>query len=158
MLVSLVVAMAENTRAIGLNNQLLWHLPEDLKLFKKITMGHHMIMGRKTYDSIGKPLPGRKSVVITRNTQTTEIPNLFYVENIERALDLARKNGEEEAMICGGGEIYKQALPFVNKIYLSLVPYSGEADTFFPEINMNEWRVEENTEYSGFTHQVLVRR
>jgi dihydrofolate reductase len=157
MLVSLVVAMAENTRAIGFNNQLLWHLPEDLKLFKKITMGHHMIMGRKTYESIGKPLPGRTSVVVTRDTKTSEIPNLFYVESIARALDIARKNGESEAMICGGGEIYKQALPFVNKIYLSLVPYTGEADTFFPEINMNEWRVEESIEHPGFIHQVLVR-
>ena len=133
---SIVVAISENN-AIGKDNQLLWHLPADLKHFKEITTGHPIIMGRKTYDSIGRPLPNRRNIVITRTT-TLKISNVEVVNNLQDAISLC--NEENEAFIVGGAEIYKHALPLTNRIYLTTVHKTYEADTFFPVLNMNEWK------------------
>lgn len=133
---SIVVAISANN-AIGKNNQLLWHLPADLKHFKAITSGHPIIMGRKTYDSIGRPLPNRRNIVITRQTDLT-IPNVELVNSLQEAILLCDK--EKEVFIIGGAEIYKQALSFTNKIYLTIVHQDYEADVFFPELKENEWK------------------
>lgn len=135
MIVSVVVAVAENN-AIGKDNQLLWHLPADLKHFKQITTGHTIIMGRKTFDSIGKPLPNRRNIVITRSVGL-EIAGVEVVNTIEEALLLCAS--ETEVFIIGGAEIYKSAMERTDRIYLTRVHESYAADAFFPEINANDW-------------------
>lgn len=133
--ISIVVAMAQN-RAIGKNNQLLWHLPADLKHFKEITSGHTIIMGRKTYESIGKPLPNRRNIVITR--QSLQLNGCEVVNSLQDALALC--NTEQEVFVIGGAQIYQEALPLTQCIYLTEVKQSFEADAFFPEYNTNEWK------------------
>lgn len=135
MIVSVVVAIAENN-AIGKDNQLLWHLPADLKHFKQITTSHTIIMGRKTYDSIGKPLPNRRNIVITRN-EGLQIPGTEVTGNIEDALALC--TGEEEVFIIGGAELYRSTMDIVDRIYLTMVHEHYVADAFFPEIDFSRW-------------------
>jgi len=135
MIISDVVAIAENN-AIGKDNQLLWRLPNDLKHFKAITSGHTVIMGRKTYDSVGKPLPNRRNIIITR--QNIVIEGCEVVNSIEAALELCKH--EAEVFIVGGAEIYKQSLHLVNRIYLTIVHQSFDADSFFPKIDPGEWK------------------
>lgn len=141
---SIIVAIAENN-AIGKDNQLLWHLPADLKHFKEITIGHTIIMGRKTYDSIGKPLPNRRSIVITRNASLV-IPGVEVVTSLVNAIELCKP--DEEVFIIGGAEIYQQSLAYATYIYLTRVHQKYDADTFFPEINPSEWE-----ELSSITYQ-----
>ncbi|MBG6234549.1 dihydrofolate reductase [Pedobacter sp. CAN_A7] len=135
MILSIVVAISENN-AIGKDNKLLWHLPADLKHFKEITSGHTIVMGRKTYDSIGKPLPNRRNIVVSRNADL----NLDGVETylgLEQALAACRN--EAEVFLIGGAEIYRQALKYTNKIYLTRIHETYEADTFFPELEPEIW-------------------
>src|SRR6201986_2763661 len=134
MIVSIVVAISENN-AIGKNNQLLWYLPADLKHFKNITTGHTVIMGRKTYESVGKPLPNRRNIIITRQDITIE--GCEVVKSIEGALALSAS--EEEVFIVGGAEIYRQSMHLTNRIYLTVVHQKFDADSFFPEIHYDEW-------------------
>lgn len=134
--VSIVVAISTNN-AIGKNNQLLWHLPADLKHFKEITSGHPIIMGRKTYDLIGRPLPNRRNIVITRQSGLI-IPNVEVVLSLEEAISICK--AENEVFVIGGAEIYKQALAFTNTIYLTTVHQNYDADVFFPELKENEWK------------------
>lgn len=136
MMVSLVVAIAENN-AIGKNNQLLWHLPADLKHFKQITSGHTVIMGRKTFDSIGKPLPNRRNIVITRNDRL-QAEGIEFVKSLQEALTLTA--GDDEVFIIGGAEIYKQSLALADRIYLTRIHQRYEADTFFPVVDLQYWR------------------
>jgi len=133
--INIVVAIAANN-AIGKNNKLLWHLPKDLKHFKQLTTGHTVIMGRKTFDSVGKPLPNRRNIVVTR--QNIQIEGCEVVNSLNAALELAK--GEAEVDIVGGAEIYRQAMPLTNFIYLTIVHQDFEADTFFPEIDENHWQ------------------
>jgi len=133
--ISIVVAISQNN-AIGKNNQLLWHLPADLKHFKKITSGNCIIMGRKTYDSIGRPLPNRRNVVITRNT-ALKIEDVEVVTSLEDAISLCEN--EKEIFIIGGAEIYKEALALTDTIYLTTVHQHYDADAFFPEIKSEDW-------------------
>jgi dihydrofolate reductase len=133
--VNIVVAIAANN-AIGKNNKLLWHLPKDLKHFKELTTGHTVIMGRKTFDSVGKPLPNRRNIVVTR--QNIQIEGCEVVNSLEAGLALAQ--GEAEVDIVGGAEIYKQAMLLTDFIYLTIVHQDFEADTFFPEIDYSEWQ------------------
>lgn len=135
MIVSIVVAIAENN-AIGKDNQLLWHLPADLKHFKEITSGHTIIMGRKTYESIGKPLPNRRNIVITRNPGL-QIPGVEVEGNITNALALCE--GEKEIFIIGGAEVYRSTMDLVDRIYLTRVHEHYDADAFFPEIDFSRW-------------------
>ena len=134
MTVSIIVAIGENN-AIGKDNQLLWHLPADLRHFKNKTSGHTIIMGRKTFDSVGKPLPNRRNIVVTR--QDIKIEGCEVVKSIDDALDLCRD--EEEVFIGGGAEIYKLAMPKTDRIYLTIVHQEFDADTFFPKIDFSEW-------------------
>lgn len=134
MIISIIVAIGENN-AIGKNNQLLWHLPADLKHFKNKTAGHTIIMGRKTFDSVGKPLPNRRNIVVTR--QDITIPGCEVVKSIDAAIALCK--GETEVFIGGGAEIYREAMDKTDKIYLTIVHKMFEADTFFPEIDFSQW-------------------
>lgn len=163
MIVSIIVAMDKN-HGIGLNNRLPWHLPDDLKRFKSITLGHYLIMGRKTYKSIGQALPGRTSIVISRNPDFTA-PDCEIATSLEQALALAKSSGEEEAFVIGGSQIFKEALPLADRIYLTEVHVSLPADVYFPEYNPDAWD-EQMTEFHppdgqhpfGFTFHKLVRR
>ena len=137
MKLSLIVAVAENG-VIGNNNQLIWHLPNDLKQFKRLTTGHCIIMGRKTFESIGKPLPNRTSIIISRNTGF-QIEGCITVSSLGNAILEAKKIEKEEAFIIGGAEIYRLALSIVDKIYLTEVHHNYEGDTFFPEIDKPIW-------------------
>ncbi len=144
MIVSIVVAIAQNN-AIGKDNQLLWHLPKDLKHFKDITSGHTVIMGRKTYESVGKPLPNRRNIIITR--QNIVINGCEVVNSIEEALKLC--TGEAEVFIVGGAEIYKQAMTLTDRIYLTIVHQEFDADTYFPEIKENIWKETERQDHES---------
>lgn len=139
MILSAMVAAAENN-AIGKNNDLLWSLPKDMKFFKETTSGHAVIMGRKTLESFRRPLPNRENIVITR--QDDYHPEGVHVVNsIDKAIELAKTLEDEECFVLGGGEIYKQALHLCDRVYLTRVHTEfPDAETFFPELKMNEWR------------------
>jgi dihydrofolate reductase len=146
MQVSAIVAMSRN-RTIGMNNQLPWHLGDDLKIFKRITLDKHVIMGRKCFESIGNPLPKRTNIILSRNPYFL-VSNAFVVDNLEDALGFAEDNGEQEAMIIGGEEIYTLSLPYLDTLYLTEIQADIEGDTFFPEIHTEEWKVESIKKYS----------
>ena len=142
MIISLIAAMDEK-RGIGIDGQLPWHLPADLKRFKSITMGHHMIMGRKTYESIGRPLPGRTTIIITRNPRY-QPEGCLVAHSLETALEFARLDNEEEVFIIGGGEIFDQAIRIADRIYLTRVHTSLSADVYFPEFSTEEWSISDS--------------
>ena len=132
-----IIAAAAENNAIGKGNELIWHLSDDLKRFKDLTNGHHIIMGRKTFESFPKPLPNRTHIVITRQANY-KVPNgVIVVNSLKDAIDAAKK--DSQPFIIGGGEIYKQALEIADKIELTRVHENFEADTFFPEINSSNW-------------------
>ena len=140
---SLIVAIAEN-KAIGKDNDLIWHLPDDLRYFSRITKGHYVIMGRKNFDSIPdkyRPLPSRPNVVVTRNNEFIA-EGCDVVKSVEEGLELAKQNNEEEAFIIGGGQIYKHSLEenLVDKLYITYVHHSFEADVFFPDYDKSKWK------------------
>ncbi len=135
MLISAIFAMSEN-RVIGKNNQLPWHLPADLTHFKTITMGKPILMGRKTYESIGKPLPGRCNIVITREKGYHAL-GCIVVHSIEKALEAAHESNE--IFIIGGALLYQAMLPLTQRLYMTLIHQPFEGDTFFPELNKKEW-------------------
>lgn len=156
--ISIIVAIAKNF-AIGRNNQLLWHIPADLKRFKRITSGHQVIMGKLTYLSLPvQPLPNRRNIVIT--DQPGELfEGCTTVYSIDEAMNLC--NDQEESFIIGGGSVYRQFLPFCNKLYITLVNKDFEADTFFPLIDLKEWNLVEKEDYdpdpsSDFSYSFLI--
>jgi len=136
---SLLVAMARN-RVIGRNNKLPWHLPADLKRFKFLTMGQTIVMGRKTYESIGRPLPGRANIIVTRQTGY-EVPGAIVVNTIDDALLICERTGSSngENFIIGGEELYRQTLKICQRIYITEIQRDFEGDAFFPEFDPNEW-------------------
>lgn len=137
MLVSIIAAMDRN-RLIGSDNQLPWHLPADLAHFKKVTMGKPVIMGRKTYESIGRPLPGRTNIVLTRSGDF-QSEGVVVAHNLEQALDHAAD--ADEVMIIGGSSLYELALPLVDRLYLTFIEYSYQGDAWFPDFDPAEWQV-----------------
>jgi len=152
---ALVVAMARN-RGIGLNGQLPWHLPEDLKRFKALTLGHALIMGRKTHESIGRPLPGRRNLVVTRSGAS--FAGCETAASLEAAMRLARET-DPMPMVIGGAELYAQALPYATHLYLTRVDRDVEADTFFPGLVEAEWeQVRQEPVSEGVSFLELVRR
>jgi dihydrofolate reductase len=133
--ISIVVALGKNGathNSIGKDNKLLWHISEDLKRFKKITLGHPIIMGRKTFESIGHPLPERVNIIVTRN-KSWGADGVEVRHSLEEALEYAKLLGSKEIFVCGGSEIYAQALPFVDRLYLTLIDDEKDADSFFPD-------------------------
>ena len=135
-MITIIAAIGKNNE-LGKDNDLIWHLPADLKRFKKITTGHHILMGRNTFESIGKPLPNRTSIIITRNNNYFK-DGCLIANSIEKAIELVE---EKDAFIIGGAQIYKQALEsdLVDKLDVTIVNQSFDADVFFPEINLNIW-------------------
>lgn len=164
MKLAIIVAVAASKDVIGNNNQLPWHLPEDLKYFKAVTLGKPVIMGRKTYESIGRPLPGRTNIVVTRSNDWSA-EGVVVVKSLEQALEQARKviaagtTPDDEAMIIGGAEIYRSALPLVDKVYLTRVEVEIDGDAFFPELPSADWqqvsKVQGNSD-AAIAHQFLV--
>jgi dihydrofolate reductase len=139
MIVSLLVAASENN-IIGKDNQLPWHLPNDLKYFKNLTWGMPILMGRKTFDSIGKPLPGRKSIVITRNSDWQH-EGVDVVHSIEDAIQKAESYGVKEIFVIGGAEIFETSLPTANRIYLTRIHQEFEGNVFFPQLSEEDWQL-----------------
>ncbi|WP_312098177.1 dihydrofolate reductase [Niallia sp.] len=143
-MISLIVAMDRNG-VIGINNQLPWHLPEDLKYFKKITTGHPIVMGRKTRDSIGRNLPNRENVVITRNSEyICEGCTLFY--SLDEFYKWSNIHHDEEIFIIGGAELFVATLSETDRLYITRIDHEFEGDTFFPELNWDEWKLVDEQE------------
>ena len=136
MKVSLIVAMAKN-RVIGAGNRIPWHLPNELRLFKSLTMGHHIVMGRKTYESINRLLPGRTTVIVTRQRDYA-VPGAIVVHSVKEALDACR--GDDECFVIGGADLFRETLPLADRIHLTVVDAEPEGDTFMPEFDTSEWR------------------
>ncbi|MCC8088401.1 MAG: dihydrofolate reductase [Rikenellaceae bacterium] len=160
-MVSIIVAIARNG-VIGSGNKLIWHIPEDLKRFKTITYGHPVIMGRKTFESIGRPLPGRTNVVVSRNPDFNP-EGCVTVDSLDKAI--ARFTPEEEIFIIGGGEIYRQAMPIADKLYITEVLHDFEGDTYFPDINKEKWTevlceqgCTDNNSIYGYVFKEYIRR
>ena len=156
--VSIIVAMAKN-RVIGANNALPWHLSADLKRFKALTMGHHIIMGRKTFESIGRVLPGRTSVIVTRN-RGLQTAGVVVVNDIESAI--AQCQGDTEAFVIGGENIFRAVLPLADRIYATEIEKNFEGDVYFPALELQDWRMTErevqrdenlNLSYAFVTYQ-----
>jgi len=145
MIFSIIVAIASN-RAIGKNNRLLFHLPEDLKYFKKVTSGHTVIMGKNTWDSLPlKPLPGRTNIVLNREMEL-KCDQCVTLPSVDEVIRYCEKLNDPECFIIGGGEVYKTFLPLAQRLYITRVEKEFEADTFFPEIPGNEWKLVSSTE------------
>ena len=163
MIISLLVAMDEK-RGIGKGGRLPWRLSSDLKRFRELTMGHHLIAGRKTYESIGKPLSGRQTIVVTRNPGFTP-EGCLTAGSVQEAIGIAKAKGETEAFVIGGGDIYAQAIDVADRIYLTQVHAEVDADTFFPELDRDFW-VEKESSYQpiddrnqyAFTFRSLERK
>jgi len=140
-IVTVIAAISENN-ALGKDNELIWHLPADLKRFKKTTTGHHIIMGRNTYESIGKPLPNRTTVIITKNTNY-KVDGCIIVHSLDEALEISKQ--DETPFIIGGAQIYKQAISIVDKLDITEVHHSFDADVFFPKIDLTIWKEKNRT-------------
>ena len=142
MILSVIVAMAHN-RVIGLNNQMPWHLPADLAWFKKNTLNKPVIMGRKTFESIGRPLPNRHNIVISRQIEPSDnkISNVSWVKSIDEAISLAQAQQPDEVFIIGGGNIYQQVLPLIDRLYLTHIDAELQGDTYFPDYLPEQWQV-----------------
>ena len=159
-MIVMIAAVAENN-ALGKNNELVWHLPNDFKRFKSLTTGHHIIMGRKTFESFPKPLPNRTHVVITRNKNYTP-EGCIVVDSIEKAIAICPEN--ETNYIIGGGEIYNLGLPLADQLEITKVHHSFDADAFFPEINADNWKeiqsefnpIDDKHQYA-YTYQTFVK-
>lgn len=163
MRISFIVAKSDNN-VIGVNNKLPWHLKDDLQNFKKITMGHHMLMGRKTYESIGKALPGRVSLVISSEPRPNQ-DNVLWFTSIFRAIKQAERSGESELFIIGGEKIFKYALSLVDRIYLTEVQGDIKGDVYFPQLSLKNWKNVSEQSFSknvdndhDFTVRILDRR
>lgn len=167
MRVSLIVALSQN-HVIGRNNKLPWYLPNDLKYFKQVTMGLSIIMGRKTFESIGKPLPGRTNIVITRNPEWAA-EGVRAVTSLDEALSLAESvaeiDGRDEVMVIGGDQIYRLVMPTVDRLYLTQVHAQVDGDAFFPEFDRDAWKEIGREDYESsetnpydYSFTVLERR
>ena len=160
-MIIMIAAVAENN-ALGKDNNLLWHLPSDFKRFKELTSGHHIIMGRKTFESFPKPLPNRTHIVISR--QKDYLPEgCIIVENLEKAFAVCPKN--EDSFIIGGGEIYSQSIPLADELDITRVHHSFEADVYFPEIDSKIWELTSETfnpkdekHLYDYTFQIYTRK
>ena len=167
MIISMIAAMSSN-RVIGKENALPWHLPNDLKFFKESTLGKPVIMGRKTFESIGRPLPGRTNIIITRN-KDFKVPGVTIVNSLDLAFEVAEglvaSKGGNEIMVIGGSEIYTQALPEARRLYITQVDAEIDGDAYFPEFDRNDWFVSRNERHKAcdknpynYAFQVLDRK
>jgi len=158
MRISIIAAMTKN-RVIGRQGNIPWKIPGEQELFKKITLGHTVIMGRKTYESIGYPLPGRLNIIVTRN-RSYHAAGCTVVHDLPGALKSCPQD-EEEAFICGGGQLYHEALPLADRIYLTVVPENIPGDTYFPDILPAEFQIKESKTIQGvasYSFHIYERR
>ena len=146
MKISLIAAMAEN-RVIGRDNRLPWHLPDDLKRFKRLTTGHTVIMGRKTYEAIGKPLPDRRSIVVTTRPLTDRAQSVVAAGSLDEALELVQ--GEAEVFVAGGEAIYRLTLPRADRLHLTLVHAAVPGDAHFPPLDLSQWKLIEDERHEA---------
>ncbi|HNP54512.1 MAG TPA: dihydrofolate reductase [Ferruginibacter sp.] len=163
-MITLIVAASTN-HAIGKDGQLLWHLPNDLKFFKNSTWGLPVIMGRKTFESVNKPLPGRFNIVVTQNPNWPVPAGVWMAGDLRSALQQAVKTGAKECFIIGGGEIYQQALPMADRVLLTRVHATLEGDAFFPELKESDWMLERDLFFPSdekhaypYSFQTWIRR
>jgi len=163
MIISAIVAMSKN-RVIGKDNKIPWHLPADLKYFKKTTLNHHIILGRKCYESIGRPLPKRTNIIVTRNKKYKE-EGCIVVGSIEEALEFSRKREQVEVFIAGGGQIYEQSMALWDKLYLTEVAVETEGDVYFPKLLDEQWiminkkyHVADETNSYDYTFKIYERK
>ena len=152
---ALVVAMTSD-RVIGLDGDMPWHIPEDLRHFRRVTMGHAIIMGRKTHESIGRPLPKRRNIVITRSRERA-FEGCDVAHSLDEAIALARAGGDDEPRVVGGGAIYTMALPLATKLFLTEVDLDVAGDTFFPAYDPDSWREVDRREGEGVVYRTLER-
>jgi dihydrofolate reductase len=152
---AMIAAMAKN-RVIGRDGAIPWHHPDDMRHFKQVTMGHALIMGRATYDSIGRPLPGRRTIVVSRN-QGLRIAGCEVAKDLHTAIALARST-DAEPFVAGGGQIYAEALPYATKLYLTVLDDTHLGDAYFPELDQSEWQELERRRQPGLTWVTLARR
>ena len=150
MKISLIAAIGNNGE-LGYRGKILWHVPDELKHFKKTTLNHHLLMGRKTFESLKSPLPERTSIVLTRD-KNYSFKNCLIAHDISQAVEIAKERGETELFICGGEEIYRQTLKMADFIYLSHIDYATTADAWFPQLKDEEWEVVEQKMYH-FTNE-----
>ncbi|MFT4303372.1 MAG: dihydrofolate reductase [Candidatus Woesearchaeota archaeon] len=153
-MLALIVAIGPNG-VIGNNNKLPWDIPEDLKLFKETTKNNSIIMGMKTFESIGKPLPYRNNIVLT--SKKISIPGVIICNNIEDAIKKAKEFGKDIFCI-GGTSIYKQFIPLVDKLYISWIKKEYEGDIYFPELNLKDWEIEYQKSYDDFNFIIYTRK
>ncbi len=148
-MISIIVAIADN-RAIGCENKLPWHLPADFEYFKKNTLGKTLVMGLKTFESVGsKSLPGRKTIVLNKDLNYKAPENCVVVHSIEEVVKMAKEDKEKELMICGGASVYAQFLPIADRLYLTFIHHNFEADAFFPEFDLNQWKEVEREDHKA---------
>lgn len=162
-IISLIAAIGKNYQ-LGLDNKMLWHNKEEFKHFKKTTVGHHLLMGRKTFDSIGRPLPDRTTLILTHDKSLLELygskkkSDVFAFSTPAEAMSFAQSRGESELFVAGGGEIFKMLLPMAHRIYLSSMDYDGPADVYFPKFTADEFKVMEEKSCPGFNFRLLERQ
>lgn len=163
---NIIAAIADNF-AIGLNNEIPWHISEDLRLFKKLTLGNIVIMGRKTFESIGKPLPGRTTIVVSSSEKVCEVlgeAGIRVLSSFEAAIEAAAaianetSDGNSQIFVAGGASIYAQAIDGADKLYISNVPGSFDGDTFFPKFSEENWKLETEKKFSDFTQKIYSRK
>ena len=152
-----IVAAVSDNGVIGRDGRLPWHIPEDLAYFKQSTMGHAVLMGRRTYESVGRPLPGRRNIVISRRPGLV-IPGCDVASSVADAIALARAGGDDEPRVVGGAGIYEEALPLATRLILTEVHRVVEGDTRFPPFDRDEWREVDRLEAQGVSFTVLIRR
>jgi len=152
-MISIIAALTKD-RVIGKDNKMPWNLPEDLKNFKKITRGNTVIMGRKTYESIGRPLPKRKNIVLSSSMKSDKV---LVCDSLESALESAKLEGKE-IFIIGGAQVYEKALFYADRMYLSYVHETFEGDTYFPEFCEDDWHIKERKGFPGFDFVVYERK
>jgi dihydrofolate reductase len=153
MIVSLIAAISKN-RVLGRNNHLIWNIPPDLLHFKEKTMNHHILMGRKTYETLPAELPGRILLVLSKNSKNNN-ENTYWFHSVLNAIDFAKNRGEEELFVIGGGAIFQETMPWAEKMYLTEIEAIAEGDIFFPEIDYRVWQMKktsEKKEYNGLNY------
>ena len=142
MIISMIVAMGKN-RVIGKDNQLIWRLKDDMKNFVRLTKGNHILVGRKTFESFGKPLPNRTNLILTRN-KDYHVDGTVTCLTVEQAIEVAKENKAKELVVCGGEEIYKMLLPKIDKLYLTVVDCELDGDAYFPQIDLTNFEIGES--------------
>jgi len=148
-MISIIVAIADN-RAIGYKNTLPWHLPADFEYFKKNTLGKTLVMGLKTFESVGsKSLPGRKTIILNKDPDYKAPENCVVAHSIDEVVKMAEEDKEKELMICGGASVYAQFLPLADRLYLTFIHHDFEADTFFPEFDTSTWKEVKREDYKA---------